>query len=379
MNDAVKLVEFTNKGLISDNSLIIELTTALDNGKLPVYIVGNFNNWQVNDEQFRMTKIAEGKYEYVFPSNFLFPEVLEYKFVRNGWENEELDEYGFAPRNRYLRKTKGLVKDFVPRWNKSGLEYDPAFLPICKIITDEFEMPQLRKQRRVSILLPYDYEANTNKSYPVLYLQDGQNLFNDYAPYGNWGVNKRMAILAEKGHHEVIIVAIDHGGVDRIKEFTPYEGTKFGMVEGKIYARWMTETLKPFIDSHYRTLPDAEHTGIGGSSMGGLISIYATLMYPHVFSKMMIFSPSLWVTSKIFFDAIHFTYPEPTRVYLYAGGQEGSNMIPNVQRFKAALEKRGFNDASIEFNLSIDPKGEHNEARWGKEFPKALEWLYYRS
>lgn len=365
--------------MINDNYLKIELVTPQDNTKLPVFLVGNFNNWIVNDERFRMTKLSQGKYEYTFPDNFTFPEVLEYKFVRNGWENEELDEYGFVSRNRYLRKTVGVVKDYVPRWNKGGLEYDPAFLPNCKVITDEFKMPQLKKQRRVSILLPYDYDKNPDKHYPVLYLQDGQNLFNDYAPYGNWGVNKRMAILAEKEHHEVIIVAIDHGGVDRIKEFTPYEGTKFGMVEGKIYARWMAETLKPFIDSHYRTLPDAEHTGIGGSSMGGLISIYATLMYPHVFSKMMVFSPSLWVTSKIFFDAIHFTYPEPTRVYLYAGGKEGSNMIPNVQRFKAALEKRGFNDASIEFNLSIDPKGEHNEARWGKEFPKALEWLFYRS
>jgi predicted alpha/beta superfamily hydrolase len=323
-----------------------------------------------------MYKTAPGKFEYTFPEGENLPEPFEYKFVRNGWEHEELDEYGCMTKNRYLSRAQGVVSDFVPRWRKGGIEYDPAFLPHGKVITNDFEMPQLHKQRRVSILLPYDYDASS-KRYPVLYLQDGQNLFDDYAPYGNWAVNKRLAVLAEKKHHEVIVVAIDHGGADRIKEFIPYEGTKFGSAEGKIYAKWMVETLKPFIDSQYRTLPDARNTGIGGSSMGGLISIYATLMYPSVFSKMMIFSPSLWITSKIYFDAIHFTHPSPTRIYLYAGGREGSNMIPNVQRFKAALEKMGYNDSPVEFNLAIDPKGEHNEDRWGREFPKALEWLYF--
>ena len=360
----------------TNNMLQLELTTLNDKSKLPVFITGNFNDWKINDERFRMQEVTPGQFLYTFQNDQNLPEPLEYKYIRNGWENEELDEYGCFTKNRYLPHAQGVVKDFVPRWRKSGIEYDPALLPKGKVITSEFEIPQLKKQRRISILLPYDYDVS-GKQYPVLYLQDGQNLFDDYAPFGNWAVNKRLAVLAEKNHHEVIIVAIDHGGADRIKEFTPYEGTKFGSVEGKIYAKWMVETLKPHIDSHYRTLSDAAHTGIGGSSMGGLISIYATLMYPDVFSKMMIFSPSLWVTSKVFFDAIHFTHPKSTRVYLYAGGREGGNMIPNVQRFKAALEKRGFNDSPVEFNLVIDPKGEHNEDRWGKEFPKALEWLYY--
>lgn len=370
MNDLVKTTA------IETDTLTLQLTTLPNDSDQPVYVVGNFNNWQTNDERFRMNRESAGKYTFTFPSTVALPQPIEYKYVRNGWANEELDQYGCITRNRQITQPQGIIKDVVPRWRKGGVEYESNFLPKPKIITSEFEMPELKKQRRVSVLLPYDYDTS-GKNYPVLYLQDGQNLFNDYAPYGNWAVNKRMAVLAEKGHHEVIIVAIDHGGVDRIKEFTPYEGTKFGTVEGKIYARWMVDTLKPFIDSHYRTLPDAPNTGIGGSSMGGLISIFATLMYPNVFSKMMIFSPSLWVTSKVFFDAIHFTHPTPTRVYLYAGGKEGSQMVPNVQRFKAALEKLGYNDSPVEFHLSIDPKGEHNEERWGREFPKALEWLYY--
>lgn len=368
------ILKFKNRKKM--HMLKLELTTTNEKQKLPVFLTGNFNDWQVNDERFRMKPIADNKFIFEFPHDFSLPQPMEYKYIRNGWEHEELDEYGCFTKNRFLELPSGYVKDIVPRWRKGGIEYDPAFLPKGNVITNEFKMPQLNKQRRVAILLPHDY-AYSNKRYPVLYLQDGQNLFDDYAPFGTWAVDKRLAVLAEKKHHEVIIVAIDHGGADRIKEFTPYEGTKFGSTEGKIYARWMVETLKPFIDNNYRTYTDAANTGIGGSSMGGLISIYATLMYPEVFSKMMIFSPSLWVTSKIYFDAIQFTHPTPTRIYLYAGGKEGSNMIPNVQRFKSAIEKRGYNDASVEFKLAIDPKGEHNEERWGREFPRALEWLYY--
>ncbi len=365
------------RSLFAKDTLTIELSTGNEATTMPVYLVGNFNSWKVNDENYRMRLDAPGKYSFTFPTHLTLPEPFEYKFVRNGWENEELDEYGCLTRNRVLINACGHIHNTVPRWRKSGIEYDPALLPEIRIISKEINMEEVIKKRRVSILLPHDY-ANSDKKYPVLYLQDGQNLFDDYAPFGNWSVNKRMAVLAEKKHHEVIVVAIDHGGKDRIREFLPYEGTRFGAAIGKTYAHWIVETLKPYIDAHYRTLPDAEHTGIGGSSMGGLISIYATLMYPHTFSKMMVFSPSLWVASKVFFDAIHFTHPDPTKVYLYAGGKEGSQMVPNVQRFKTALEKLGFNDSPVEFKLVIDPKGEHNEERWGVEFPRALEWLYYR-
>jgi predicted alpha/beta superfamily hydrolase len=343
---------------------------------LPVYIAGNFNDWRVNDERFKMRKIADGHYVYQFHKEEIPLETIEYKYLRNGWEHVELDEYGCHTNNRLIPNQNGIFKDAVPRWRKTGLEYTPSLLPIPKIITDEFEMPQLGKKRRVSILLPFDYETS-DKRYPVIYLQDGQNLFNDYSPYGTWAVDKRMAVLQERGHGDVIVVAIDHGGVERISEFTPYDNTKFGIAAGKMYARFMVETLKPYIDFKYRTLPQREHTGIGGSSMGALISIYAALMYPQVYSKMMIFSPSLWLTQKIYFDAIHFSSPFFTKIYVYAGGKEGSNMVPNVQRFREAIARRGHDSTNVDFELSIDPNGLHNEERWGKEFPKALEWLYF--
>ncbi len=359
----------------NNHSIEFNLTTNTKDN-LPIYLAGNFNDWKVNDERFRMNKITDGRYSFQLDTLYFSTYPLEYKYLRNGWEHVELDEFGCHTNNRSVDFKQKIVKDSVPRWLTGGLEYDPALLPKGKIITNEFEMPQLGKKRRVSILLPYNYEES-NKHYPVIYLQDGQNLFNDYAPYGTWAVDKRLAVLQERNHGDVIVVAIDHGGVERIQEFIPYADTKFGATDGKLYARFMVETLKPYIDYHYRTLPNREDTGIGGSSLGALISIYAALMYPTVFSKMMIFSPSLWISSKIFFDAIGFSSPFHTKIYVYAGGKEGSSMIPNVQRFKDAIAKRGLDASKIDFQLSIDPKGVHNEDRWGKEFPKALEWLFF--
>ena len=99
-------------------------------------------------------------------------------------------------------------------------------------------------------------------------------------------------------------------------------------------------------------------------------------MYPEVYSKLMIMSPSLWVTPKIHFHAIDFDEAHSMKIYLYGGAKESVNMIPNIQRFKETIESQGI-AAKIAFNLSIDPQGEHNETRWGEEFPKAVEWLFF--
>jgi predicted alpha/beta superfamily hydrolase len=111
--------------------------------------------------------------------------------------------------------------------------------------------------------------------------------------------------------------------------------------------------------------------------MGGLISIYAGLMYPETIGRLMVFSPALWVSPKIYFDAIEFFSPMDTCIYLYGGGKEGSVMIPNVQKMKETIESQGWDTDKIKIKLSTDLKGEHNEKRWGQEFPKAIEWLFY--
>ncbi len=354
--------------------LTLELFTPNDDAR-PVYLAGNFNGWTTRDERYRMEKIRDGHYRYMFSEPLELGEPLEYKYVKGGWESEELGSDGFPPTNRRMEVPRGRVNDVVPKWKQHGGDYDPQFYPNIQIVAKRFDVPQLRRRRRISVLLPWNYESSPERRFPVLYLQDGQNLFENDAPFGTWGVDKRLAALAQRGKSEFIVVAIDHGGKERIKEYSPYHTAKWGEGLGREYARFLAETLKPYIDRHFRTLPDRANTGIGGSSMGGLISIYAGLLHPEVYSKFMIFSPSLWISPRIYAEALRLTDFPTTKIYLYAGGREGSNMVANAERFRDALVRRGH--TGLQFRLEIDPQGRHNEARWGQEFPKAAEWLFH--
>lgn len=362
------------KGEMSGSRLSIVLNTEEDDKA--VFLAGNFNNWTI-DQSYQMDKVDQKKFRYDFPASSVLPEMIEYKYLRGDWDEVELDEYGNSTPNRVVNATQTLIEDYVPRWRKNGLAYDPDFLPEIRVISEQFEIPQLIKTRRIAALLPHNY-SQSDRKYPVLYLQDGQNLFDEYAPYGNWGLDKKLAVMAEKGIGDIIIVAIDHAEEERIAEFTPSANTKLGRGQGKKYVRFLADTLKPYIDKHFRTLSGRSNTGIGGSSMGGLISIYAGMMYPEVYGRLMVFSPSLWAAPNIHFHAINLEAASDVKIYLYGGGEESINMIPNINNFKTAIEKQGI-EVNIDFKISIDPKGKHNEARWGEEFPKAAEWLFYGS
>jgi predicted alpha/beta superfamily hydrolase len=149
------------------------------------------------------------------------------------------------------------------------------------------------------------------------------------------------------------------------------------MGQGKKYVRFLADTLKPFVDANFRTKPEREFTGIGGSSMGGLVSIFSGIMYPEVFGKLMIFSPSLWVVPKIKLSFLEMDEPQDTRIYLYAGGNESTTMIDHVKMFKKRLQKKQKISEKMKVRLSINLEGKHSETYWSDEFPKAIEWLFY--
>lgn len=250
------------------------------------------------------------------------------------------------------------------------------YYPIIEVLDEAYDIPQLNRSRRIAVLLPYDYYS-TDKKYPVLYLHDGQNLFDEYAPYGNWGVDKTLQHLSSMGQGDVIIVSIDHGGVLRIKEYLPYSTPKYSDVEGEMYLRFMIDDLKPRIDALYRVLPTRENTGIGGSSLGGLISLYAGFRFNHIFGKLMIFSPSMWISEEIYNAAKAFVPQGSTDIYLYAGGMESKDHYGNVRRLENILqEKRKYDNFYMIF--SHNPNGKHQEVHWGEQFPLALRWLYHR-
>lgn len=357
------------------NPLRIQLQTRADDQNRSVFLSGNFNGWRTGNEAYKMHQTGPGNYEFTFSSEEWLPDVLEYKYHRGDWDQVELDRFGNIKPNRVIHtREQDVQSDSVDRWLVDGLSYNPDFLPKIEILTEDFKIPELIKTRRIAALLPCDY-YESDKRYPVLYLQDGQNLFDDYAPFGSWGVDKKLALMKEQGYGDVIIVAIDHAEKDRITEFTPSYRTQLGAGNGKKYLRVLADRLKPYVDEHFRTIPDRKHTGIGGSSMGGLISIYAGLIYPEVYGKLMIFSPSLWVSPNIPFRVMNLNDPQDMDIYIYAGEGESQNMVPNIHRFMQAAQEQG--EASFNFELSLDPDGDHNEARWGQEFPRAAEWLFF--
>lgn len=357
----------------TEDTLTFYLKTVPDLDR-PIYLTGNFNNWQVDDPKFKLKKIDPVTYEYTFKNLSKLPHQIEYKYTLGDWHHEELDDQGRPRPNRKTTKTTHQINDYVPQWRNQHQSYRPEFLPHIQPIEGTFNMPVKIQTRRITALLPYDY-YKTNKRYPVLYLQDGQNLFDEYAPYGNWALDKRLARLAEKRHHEVIIIAIDHASEKRILEFTPSEKTALGEGLGREYSHFLAHELKPHIDRHLRTLPYREFTGIGGSSLGGLITLYAAITHPEVFSRLMVFSPSLWVQPALIRQFLHMDPPYCGRIYMYGGGCEGSGVVEYQRQLHTGIQQSG--NSFIKSKLSINPKGHHSESEWGREFPKALKWLFF--
>lgn len=366
-------------------------TAATENGKLPlkiilttaeddnrsVYISGNFNQWKTQDENYKMEKISEGKYQFTFPDDFYFEGEMLYKFTKGDWSAVEISEDQTRTENRVNKKSNGIIEEFVAKWRKHWLPFKNNFIPKIQLISEEFEIPQLNKTRKIWALLPFDYDE-TDEHYPVIYLQDAQNLFNEDSPFGNWEIDKKLAVMAEYNIGKIIVIAIEHAESERATEYN-VGNTKLGLGEGKKYIRFIADTLKPFVDENFRTKPERDFTGIGGSSLGGLVSIYSGLMYPEVYGKLMIFSPSLWVIHKLDIFNVPFFEPEKTKIYLYAGGEESKSMVSLVKKFKKALLSNKLTAEKMQIQLSINEKGKHNEAYWSDEFPQAIEWLFFRN
>ncbi|MDR7122868.1 alpha/beta hydrolase-fold protein [Rheinheimera soli] len=242
------------------------------------------------------------------------------------------------------------------------------------VLTEAFAMPGLNRHRQVRLYLPPGY-ATSDKRYPVLYMHDGQNLFDEATAYaGEWGVDETLNELASAGQLELIVVAIDNGGEKRMTELNPVDHAKFGKAEGKAYVEFIATTVKPYIDQHYRTSADVEHTAIMGSSLGGLISHYAILQFPQVFGKAGIFSPSYWITGEEVRWFKNHPAAKDARLYFYMGGKEGDSMVPDLQRVYQAVLSQGHPAELTQYHLVAD--AEHNEAAWRAEFKTAVLWLF---
>lgn len=236
------------------------------------------------------------------------------------------------------------------------------------------KIPGLDRERTIRLYLPPGYESS-RKRYPVLYMHDGQNLFDVTTGYaGEWGVDEALNELARSKGLELIVVGIDNGGEKRIHELTGWDHPKYGKAEGRQYMDFLVHVVKPYIDAHYRTKPDRADTAIMGSSMGGLISHYALVHYPRVFGSAGIFSPSYWLAPGIFDRPSDLAIAKDAKLAFYVGGKEGEAMQPDTERMVALLRANGH--AATRIRVDISPGAKHNEAAWRAEFPQAVEWLF---
>lgn len=239
------------------------------------------------------------------------------------------------------------------------------------VATLEVTVPQLHRTRRVWVYLPSDY-TTSHRRYPVLYLQDGQNVFDEATSFsGEWGVDETL----NQEKRAAIVVAVDNGGDKRLDEYSPWRNPQYGGGEGREYAAFLVETLKPYIDQHYRTRPGRRHTGIGGSSMGALISVYTALHYPKVYGRVGVFSPALWFAKDSLDRFVRQARPKhTTRFYLMAGAQESETMVPYMAELRDQLHQAGVPSRQLHYTVQAD--GKHSEWFWRREFPAAYKWLF---
>jgi predicted alpha/beta superfamily hydrolase len=239
------------------------------------------------------------------------------------------------------------------------------------IFDTAFYIPQLKRYRKIWVYLPRNY-TTTQKKYPVLYLQDGQNIFDKATAFiDEWGVDECLDSLTQKESLQSIVVAIDNGGKYRMTEYNPYSHEKFGSGEGDQYLDFLIYTLKPAIDKQYRTLPDAGNTAIAGSSMGGLMAYYAAVKYPNVFGKAGIFSPSFWIAPALnnFTDSL--SAKLSGRFFFTMGNNEGQPYLMDMENMADRLANKS--RALIYLTMAKDMN--HNEENWRKQFEEFYKWM----
>ena len=247
--------------------------------------------------------------------------------------------------------------------------------PGVHVLAQRLAMPGLGRERTLRLYLPPSYESAPTRRYPVIYMHDAQNLFDDATSFaGEWGIDETLDEFARTRGFEAIVVGIDNGGEERLHELSPWTNPKYGPAQGEQYMAFVVDAVKPFIDARYRTQPGRESTAIAGSSMGGLISHYALLRYPQVFGKAAIFSPSYWYSSEVYTQTKAHPWPAGTRTYFYIGGREDEESVPDLERMIPLLATP--DHAVRQVTVHIVPGNEHNERAWRAEFPLAVAWLF---
>lgn len=251
----------------------------------------------------------------------------------------------------------------------------------------EFTSRVYRNTRLLRIWLPPDYDApeNAARYYPVFYLNDGQNLFDPSTAFAgvDWQVDETAErLIAEAKIVPLIIVGIDNATVERIKEFLPYRSFSPPVLrpQGKRYPDFLMNEVMPFVWERYRIARGPENTGLGGSSLGALISLYTVLDRPGAFGRLLLESPSLFVSSRRILKYSRYFQQWPERIVIGIGTHEAGRddkdrqVVDDVRELQQIMLRAGLGDDRL--RVRIDVGASHNEAEWGKRFPEALSFLF---
>jgi len=255
----------------------------------------------------------------------------------------------------------------------SSEQRPPTAQPNVQVLAERLAMPGLNRERTLRLYLPPSYAASPDRRYPVIHMNDAQNLFDDAtAPFGAWHVGETLDGLARTKGFEAIVVGIDHGGDKRVPEMLPWPNPpRFPVAEGEAYIGFIVQVVKPWIDSHYRTQRKPASTAIAGSSIAALIAQVALHRHPEVFGRALLFSPAYWIAPRIDVLVRERPLPATARVYVYAGDREDDEMLPLVERVVGLLAQ-----GRAAVTLHVVPGAKHNEAAWRAEFGRAVVWLF---
>jgi enterochelin esterase-like enzyme len=240
----------------------------------------------------------------------------------------------------------------------------------------------LPESRDLVVYVPPGYDGNPHRSYPVLYLQDGQNLFDgrtSFVPGHTWQVREQADAAIEAGEVEpLIIVGIYNTGDRRLAEYTPERDWRMGGGEASDYGLLLTYELMPFIASRYRIRTDREATGLGGSSLGGLVTLYLGLRHAERFGKLAVHSPSVWWASKSILGYVNERAPEiweRPRVWLDVGDREGTRTLADAEQLNRRLIANGWRTGET-LHFERVHGGTHDEASWAGRVRPMLKFLF---
>jgi predicted alpha/beta superfamily hydrolase len=334
-----------------------------------IYVAGDFQGWDPRAASNALRRVEAGVHEITLA--FMPGAPIAFKFTRGSWETVETGSRGEEIANRtYQVGASATLELEVASWHDI-----PPGTTTGDVRTTT--VTGFLGGRRVWIYLPPNYRIS-NDRYSVLYMLDGQNVFDANESFsGEWEVDETLErLIPLREVKPIIVVAIDNGGGSRLDEYTPWRDEMFGAGGGAAaHLDAIANVLVPYIDAHYRTLTGPQNTGLSGSSLGGLMTLYATYARPDVFGKNAALSPSIWWSNRQILTFAEAAMKPASQVWMDMGTAESTGAITDLRAMRDVMVRQGF-VLGVDLQVFEEKGGGHNEPAWARRFPDVLRFLF---